>query len=181
MPQFGSNTVIPARVRLIMLDCFDTLVEHREWTYHARRGVKDFLDHFARQRGVVLVVVSDADEQAIRAALDQAGLERYFTKIYHAGNASQDLGHSRRRKRLDVPVREAGHQPGDAVFIGDSPADAEAARFHAIPFIRVPRPEDEAFSFSSLISGPSRYNSGDFSALMLQHYADQQRKGEPKP
>ncbi len=176
MPQFGSSTVIPARVRLIMLDCFDTLVEHQDWTYLARRGVVEFLAHFSKKRNVALVVVSDAEESAIVAALDQAKLSGYFGRIYHAGNASQDLGHGRRRKRLDIPLVDLGIAAADALFIGDSPADAESARFHSIPFIRVPRSEDRAFTFASLITGPSCYNSGDFSAAMMKYYL-----GDDKP
>ena len=51
--------------------------------------------------------------------------------------------------------------------------DSLAAGEFGVPFIRVPRSEDATFSFAQLISGPSRYRSGDFTAVMLDRYKPQ--------
>ena len=61
------------------------------------------------------------------------------------------------------------------MFIGDSPLDAEAARQHQIPFIRVPRSEDLEFTFDCLIGGPSRYNSNQFSSVLFERYLQRKK------
>jgi FMN phosphatase YigB (HAD superfamily) len=174
MAQHGSQTVIPARVRLILFDCFETLVELRGPSYVVRTGVADLLAHFHRQRGVSLAVLSDAAEEQVVAALTQAGIADRFARVYHAANASEDLGEGRTRKRLDVPLRDFACDRDDAIFVGDSPSDASAAQHYQVPFIRVPRSEDRGFSFATLISGPSRYSSAEFSAAFIAQYLQRQ-------
>ncbi|MBA3847012.1 MAG: HAD family hydrolase [Planctomycetes bacterium] len=174
MPQFGAGTIISGEAKLILLDCFETLVSLEGSQYRARNGVAAFLDHFAGKAD--LVVVSDAEEETVVKALDQAGLQSRIKRIYHAGNAIVRDGAGRIRKRLDVPLTDFKVQPHQAVFIGDSPLDAEAARRYMVPFIRVPRSEDRSFTFSRLIAGPSRYDSSEFSAQFLEQYI-----GERKP
>ena len=180
MTQHGSQTVIPARVRLILFDCFETLVELRGPSYVPRTGIPELLAHFHRRRGVSLAVLSDAGEEQVVAALTQAGIAERFVRVYHAANASEDLGEGRARKRLDVPLRDFGCDRDDAVFIGDSPADANAAQHYQVPFIRVPRSEDRAFTFATLISGPSRYSSAEFSAAFIAQYLERKPLAPPQ-
>lgn len=181
MAQYGSVTTITPRTRLILLDCFETLVELVDGLYRPRQGVSDFIRHFSLKRAVPLVVISDAELEVVESALEQADLRGGVTAIYHAGNALEDLGDGRLRKRLDVPLSDFQVRPAFAVFIGDSPLDALAAQHHGVPFIRVPRSEDHAFSFASLISGPSRYDSGEFSATFLDEYLKRvQKKDDPE-
>jgi phosphoglycolate phosphatase-like HAD superfamily hydrolase len=172
MPQFGGETVIPRDVKLILMDCFETLVELDARGYHPRQGVGDFLQHFVRERKVPVAVISDSGEELIKAALKQAGIRHFIHGIFHAGNANDTLPDGRQRKRLDVPLAHFKVEAQRAVYIGDSPLDAEAAKQYGIPFIRVPRSEDAMFSFAGLIRGPSRYQSADFTALMLERYRD---------
>lgn len=174
MPQFGGDTTIPAGVRLILMDCFETLVEYEARGYVPRQGVGDFLRYFVRERQVPVAVISDAGEELIAAALKQAGIRHLIRDLWHAGNASETLPDGRTRKRLDVPLQAYGIEARDTVYIGDSPLDADAAQRFGIPFIRVPRSEDLSFSFANLINGPSRYRSADFTAVMLDRY------GKPK-
>jgi phosphoglycolate phosphatase-like HAD superfamily hydrolase len=173
MRQFGGDTTIPRDVRLILMDCFETLLELNERNAYAPRlGIGEFLQHFVRDRGVPVAVISDAAEDLIVAALKQAGIRHLVRGVYHSINASEALGDGRQRKRLDVPLREFGVPPAQAVYIGDSPFDAQAAQHHGLPFIRVPRSEDLGFNFASLITGPSRYRSADFTSVMLDRYRD---------
>ena len=123
-----------------------------------------------------MVVISDATEELIASALKQAGIRHFFQAIYHAGNASEALADQRQRKRLDLPLADFKVAPEEAVFIGDSPLDAQAAQHHEVPFIRVPRSEDTSFTFSILITGPSRYRSADFSAVLSDRYGKDQAK-----
>ncbi len=167
---FGGDTRIPPTVRLILLDCFETLVELDAAGYRPRRGVVDFLDHFTKRRAVPMGVVSDAEEVLVLRTLEQAGLRRRFKAVFHRGNASRILPDGRHRKDL-VPVLAHFRIPAaEAVFIGDSPLDGEAAKDAGVPFVRVPRSEDRGFTFARLISGASRYHSGEFSAQFLDTY-----------
>ncbi len=167
--QFGANTVIGLRVRLILMDCFETLVALGDEGYRPRRGVNRFLTAFVSERRVPVVVISDAPEPAIVGALRQAGLLPQIQAIYDR-RAADHLGSGRVRKRLDLPLQDLRLSPQQAVFIGDSPLDAEASRHHQVPFIRVPRSEDQGFTFEQLISGPSRYRSGEFALHLANAY-----------
>lgn len=158
------------------MDCFETLVEMHEGAYRIRRGVAAFLDHFSSRRSVPVAVITDADQISVEAALLQAGVRERFQGVYHSGNAMEALADGRARKRLDIPLADFGVEADRAVFIGDSPLDAEAAEHHGVPFIRVPRSEDRAFTFEVLITGPSRYDSGEFSATMIDAYLKRKRK-----
>ena len=168
--QMGADTVLSDRHRLVLMDCFETLVQYADGRYIARTGVVVFLEEITKRRRKTVVVISDAAQQVIEAALRESGLWGYVRDVYHAGNSAEDLGHGRMRKRLDLVLTEYQTARDDAVFIGDSPLDAEAAAFHQVPFIRVPRSEDHTFTFVSLLAGPSRYDSGEFSSKLFQTY-----------
>jgi phosphoglycolate phosphatase-like HAD superfamily hydrolase len=175
MQQFGSATTITPGIRLILLDCFETLVELDGQTYRPRLGMTEFLTHFSARIGVPIVVISDAPRELVEQAIAQARLASFIVAVYHAGNAMEQLPGGRARKRLDIPVADFGVKGDQAVFIGDSPLDAEAAQHHNVRFIRVPRSEDRTFTFASLITGPSRYQSQEFNLTFLDRY----RKGGP--
>lgn len=170
MAQFGSETRISGDVRLLLLDCFETMVELEGHAYRPRNGMREFLTHYGAKVGLPIAVISDAGLTLVERALAEARLSTYPRAIYHAGNAAEDLGGGRRRKRLDLPVADFGLKPAQALFIGDSPLDAEAARHHGVQFIRVPRSEDRAFSFVTLIDGVSRYQSQEFNLTFLDRY-----------
>lgn len=175
MAQFGGSTRISADIRLLLLDCFETMVELDGHAYRARNGMTGFLAHYSGKVGLPVVVISDAGRDQVDRALAEAGLATYPVAIYHAGNAAADLGDGRRRKRLDLAVADFKLRPEQALFIGDSPLDAEAAQHYGVQFIRVPRSEDRAFSFQSLIDGASRYQSQEFNLTFLDRYGN--RKG----
>ncbi len=168
--QFGADTVISGKTRLILMDCFETLVVLKDGNYEPRQGVVKFLDHFTGKHALPIAVISDATAVAVNAALRQAKLFSRIRDIYHVENASEALSAGRLRKRLDIPLRDYALHPDQAVFIGDSPLDAEAAAHYGVPFIRVPRSEDQNFSFAGLIKGPSRYDSGEFLGNMLRTF-----------
>jgi FMN phosphatase YigB (HAD superfamily) len=182
MPQFGADTVIPPGVKLILMDCFETLVALEGGKYQPRLGVVELLRHYVRRpKPVTIAVISDAPEAQVKAALNQAGIARLIARIYHAGNAAEPLPEGKTRKRLDLPVRDYQVTLADTVFIGDSPLDAEAAAHHGMPFIRVPRSEDIDFTFTTLVAGPSRYASQDFNGKMIGHYLSKNATAPPPP
>lgn len=173
--QFGSGTIIPANAGLIILDCFETLVEMRERTYIARQGVDAFIEHFSRRLRVPLAVLSDGEQSAVEAALSQAGLAGRTAAVVGAPDSLLQLPDGRVLKRLDLLLQRFSVQAEAAVFVGDSPLDAQAARHFGVPFVRVPRSEDRDFTFASLIHGPSRYQSSEFSAVFLERYLNRKK------
>jgi phosphoglycolate phosphatase-like HAD superfamily hydrolase len=181
MPQFGGGTVITLDTRLILLDCFETLVELEGGAYRPRLGMPEFLAHFASRVGTPLAVVSDAGQAEVERAVAEAGVGGSLMRIYHAGNAAEDLGGGRTRKRLDLALADFKVRPEQAVFIGDSPLDAEAAQHYRLRFIRVPRSEDRRFTFASLITGPSRYRSQEFNLTFLERYGKDAKPGGSRP
>lgn len=181
MSQFGGATTIGPEVRLILLDCFETMVELEGKTYRPRLGITEFLTHFGSRVGIPIAVISDAKQSEVDAALSQARLATYVVKVYHAGNAAEKLDNGRTRKRLDVPLSEFKVQATQTLFIGDSPLDAEAAQHHRVQFIRVPRSEDRSFSFANLITGPSRYRSQEFNVTFLDRYEKNDPQKDKRP
>jgi phosphoglycolate phosphatase-like HAD superfamily hydrolase len=173
MGQHGADTVIGRQVRLLICDCFETLVQHSGEGYVARAGVPVFLDHFVSRLGLPLAVCSDASYDAVSEALTQAKLLDWADHIFGVEVSGERLENGLIRKRLDVVVAHYGMPLGQIVFIGDSPLDAQAAHHHQVSFIRVPRSEDEDFDFTQLIAGPSRYDSAEFSSTMLDFYMKQ--------
>lgn len=162
--------MIDSGVDLLLLDCFDTLVELAGARYRARRGVGAFLRHFGERLRVPLVVISDAEGAVLRRALAQAGFADRFAALYHAPDAVEHDVDGVPRKRLDRPLRDFRVAAGRAVFVGDSAFDARAARHHAVPFVRVPGHADREFSFTCLIDGPSRYRSDEYTTRMLRRF-----------
>lgn len=177
-PQFGGSTVIPPDVALLIFDCFETLIALNGRRYAPRRGVPELLDHLAATcPETPRVVISDADAALVEAALAEAGLRERIDAVFGAPESLATLPDGRQIKRLDMVMERYRAPLQRTVFIGDSPLDAAAAQHHRVPFIRVPRSEDQAFSFACLISGPSRYHSTEFSAVFLQHYL--RHRGRP--
>lgn len=181
MSQFGGATTIGPDVRLILLDCFETMVELDGQTYRPRLGMTEFLTHFGSRVGIPIAVISDARKSEVEGALAQARLRTYVVALYHADNAAEQLDGGRMRKRIDVPMVDFKLKPTQVVFIGDSPLDAEAAQHHGVQFIRVPRSEDRSFSFATLITGPSRYRSQEFNITFLDRYAKNDTKKDLRP
>lgn len=152
------------------------MVELDGQVYRPRLGMTEFLTHFGARVGIPIAVISDAKKSEVDAALSQARLGTFVVKIYHADNAGEQLASGRIRKRLDVPVGDFRIKPTQAVFVGDSPLDAEAAQHHGVHFIRVPRSEDRNFSFASLITGPSGYRSQEFNVTFLERYTTKDKR-----
>lgn len=169
LPQFGATTTIPASTRLVVLDCYETLVEFRVDRYVARRGIPRLLAHFIDERSLPVMVMSDAAQAEVEAAVAASGQAARIAWILGAPASLAEVG-TRRLKRLDLAAMLYDVPLAEILFIGDSPLDAMAAQHHGVPFIRVPRSEDRGFSFAQLIHGPSRYDSQDFAEVMQTSY-----------
>jgi phosphoglycolate phosphatase-like HAD superfamily hydrolase len=96
-------------------------------------GMADLLGRVAAA-GARNVVVTTKGEQVARGVLDALGLARHVSGV---------VGDDGRRplKPSPVPVadacRLAGAEPGDAVLVGDTAHDAEAARGAGVAFLGV--------------------------------------------
>lgn len=173
--QFGGGTVIPTDIGLIILDCFETMVEMHGRRYVPRQGIVEFIEHFGARWNVPLAVLSDGEQGAVEGALAQAGLAGRVAAVIGAPDALVQLPDGRVLKHLDLVLRRFGQPASAAVFVGDSPLDADAARHFQVPFVRVPRSEDRDFTFAALIRGPSRYQSSEFSAVFLERYLNRKK------
>ena len=71
MAQFGSTTRISSDIRLLLLDCFETMVELNGHVYQARHGMVDFLTHYGARIGLPIAVISDASQELVSQALAQ--------------------------------------------------------------------------------------------------------------
>ncbi|MFW5846418.1 MAG: HAD family hydrolase [Planctomycetota bacterium] len=169
MVQFGSDTVLDDSMRLVVFDCFDTLVCMRQRRYIARNGVRRLLNHLAKQRRE-LAILSDGSERGVRSALQQAGLGNRFPEIFAVERACELGADGIMRKRLDRVMAHFRRSPAETVFIGDSPIDAEAARSQGAHFIRVPGEADTDFSFAQLLDGASHYHSECYVDRLLRSY-----------
>ena len=143
------------------MDCFETVVCMQNRKYIKRNGIAHFLEHFKGQRKYI-VIHSDAKRSLVIHALEEAGVFSIFDAIYDADNAGESLDDDTALKCLDIPMTDFQSNPAKTVFIGDSPMDAISAGNYNVPFIRVPRSEDQNFTFAQLVDGPSRYSSEVF-------------------
>lgn len=143
-------------------------------SYVPRHGIHAFLRHFEAQ-GAYMVIHSDAQRELVQRALVQAGLIDAFDAIYDADNAGVSLDDDTALKCLDIPMKDYHVGRTQTVFIGDSPMDAISAHNYGVPFIRVPRSEDQTFTFAMLISGPSRYSSEIFEQILDDFYEDEKK------
>lgn len=176
MGQHGADTVIGDDVRLLIMDCFETLVTLEGGQYRLRNGVDAFLLHFVTRLSIPLAIHSDAERGLLSSVIESVGLQRYAAALYDGDQAGIPLDNGLLLKDLAQPLADFKVSADDAVFIGDSRLDAQSAERFDVPFIRVPRSEDRQFSFTRLIGGSSRYKSGEFTQTMLRHYLGDQHE-----
>jgi HAD superfamily hydrolase (TIGR01509 family) len=85
-----------------------------------------------RDIGLVLVVASSANEEELRPLLEVCGALPY---IQHQ-TSSDDAKHSKPDPDIvQVALQKAGCSPGEAVMLGDTPYDVQAARKAGVPAI----------------------------------------------
>jgi phosphoglycolate phosphatase len=95
-------------------------------------GVRDALAHYAKD-GVKLAVVTNKTDSAARTVLTHFGLFDAFAVVV----GDTGLARKPRPDMLFSALRQLGQTAADAVMVGDSAADAEAARAAGMPSILV--------------------------------------------
>ncbi len=85
-----------------------------------------------RAQGLELVVASSASEKDLQALLEQAGVD----DLVKARTSSSDVDESKPAPdAIQAALASAGCAPGEAVMIGDTPYDVEAAQRAGVPVI----------------------------------------------
>jgi phosphoglycolate phosphatase-like HAD superfamily hydrolase len=100
-------------------------------------GARDLLVALTDE-GIPAYVASGSPHAELELALDHHGLRPLLR---------QSWGHPTTKPQvIDIVVERHGLSSGEVLFIGDAPADLEAARCRSVPFVgRVPRGEPNPF------------------------------------
>ncbi|MGK5091530.1 HAD hydrolase-like protein [Deltaproteobacteria bacterium TL4] len=89
------------------------------------KGAKEFLDDFSEK--VPLYLISISPEEELSKVLDERKLKKYFQQVYANPIKKSEVFQS--------ILSQKGLTPLDAVYIGDTPEDYQAAVSTGIPFI----------------------------------------------
>ena len=86
-------------------------------------GTRELIERFLAD-GYVLAVASSAAEEELQPLLEQAGV----ADLIHRRTSSDDADHSKPDPDIvQAALEEAGCDPPDAIMLGDTPYDVEAA------------------------------------------------------
>ncbi|MGW0474486.1 HAD family hydrolase [Streptomyces coeruleorubidus] len=128
--------VLEERLAAGELAAAELVAAHHEW----HTPYADALIRKLARRGATLAVVTNNSPLAAAAHLDRRGLLPYFTTVQ--GRRADDPGLM--KPHPDVlfrALRVLGLGPGDAVMIGDTPTDVEAAARAGVEFVGYGRNE----------------------------------------
>ena len=111
-----------AELEAMMATYRDHYVAHHDDHVRAFPGVRDALTRL-RARGVKMGIVSGKVRRGIERGLRHTGLAEYFDVLVGADDLAEHKPHP-------APLLRAAEAIGavDAVYVGDAPADMEAAR-----------------------------------------------------
>ncbi|MBT8075386.1 MAG: phosphoenolpyruvate carboxykinase (ATP), partial [Gammaproteobacteria bacterium] len=169
---------IPPGTRLIIVDAHDTIfqpdlsrtqadifkdpMKKERITWMLRYGFLNFIEYFAVQKNIDIVISSDGQKTRLTRIAKRFGILDKLKAIYGAEHIDKwDL-----LKRLDKILDHCQVEAGDAVFIGDSEVDRFSAEKYDIPFIQVPNTVSErAFSFNSFLE--IDFGRGDYGLELI--------------
>ena len=169
---------IPAGTRLIIVDAHDTIfkpdlsrthadifndpMKKERITWMLRYGFLNFVEYFAVQKKIDIVISSDGQKRRLSGIAQQFGVYDKLKRIYGAEHIDKwDY-----LKRLDKILEQCEVAPEEAVFIGDSQVDRFSAEKYGVPFIQVPNTvEDRTFSFNAFLE--IDFDRGDYGLELL--------------
>jgi phosphoenolpyruvate carboxykinase (ATP) len=169
---------IPPGTRLIIVDAHDTIfqpdlsrtqadifkdpMKKERITWMLRYGFLNFIEYFAVQKNIDIVISSDGQKARLTRIAKRFGILDKLKAIYGAEHIDKwDL-----LKRLDKILDRCQVEAGNAVFIGDSEVDRFSAEKYDIPFIQVPNTVSErAFSFNSFLE--IDFGRGDYGLELI--------------
>jgi len=176
---------IPAGTKLIIVDAHDTIfkpdlsrtqadifddpMKKERITWMLRYGFLNFIEYFAVQKKIEIVISSDGQKRRLTAIARQFGIYDKLKAIYGAEHIDKwDY-----LKQLDKILAHCQIEAKDAVFIGDSQVDRFSAEKHGVPFIQVPNTVSErAFSFNSFLE--IDFDKGDYGLRLIDLHAIKQ-------
>jgi len=168
-----SDYRIPPGTKLIIVDAHDTIfkpdlsrteadifndpMKKERITWMLRYGFLNFIEYFAVQKGIEIVISSDGQKRRLTGIARKFGIYDKLKAIYGAEHIDKwDY-----LKRLDKILTQCDVEAKDAVFIGDSQVDRFSAEKYGVPFIQVPNTVSErTFSFNSFLE--IEFHSGDY-------------------
>ena len=169
---------IPPGTKLIIVDAHDTIfqpdlsrtnadifkdpMKKERITWMLRYGFLNFIEYFAVQKKLDIVISSDGQKRRLTRIAKRFGVYDKLKAIYGAEHIDKwDY-----LKRLDKILDDDQVEAKDAVFIGDSQVDQFSAEKYGVPFIPVPNTVSErAFSFNSFLE--IEFGSGDFGLELI--------------
>jgi len=174
----SSGYRIPAGTKLIIVDAHDTIfkpdlsrtqadifkdpMNKERITWMLRYGFLNFIEYFAVQKKIDIVISSDGQKRRLSAIAKQFGIDDKLKAIYGAEHIDKwDY-----LKRLDKILKDCQTEAEEAVFIGDSQVDKFSAEKYGVPFIQVPNTVSErSFSFNSFLE--IDFNRGDYGLELI--------------
>ena len=164
---------IPPGTKLIIVDAHDTIfqpdlsrtqadifrdpMKKERITWMLRYGFLNFIEYFAVQKNLDIVISSDGQKTRLTRIAKRFGILNKLKAIYGA----EHIDKWDHLKRLDKILDQCQLEAKDAVFIGDSQVDQFSAEKYGMPFIQVPNTVSErAFSFNSFLE--IEFGSGDY-------------------
>ena len=164
---------IPPETKLIIVDAHDTIfqpdlsrtqadifkdpMKKERITWMLRYGFLNFIEYFAVQKNLDIVISSDGQKARLTRIAKRFGILNKLKAIYGA----EHIDKWDHLKRLDKILDQCQVEAKDAVFIGDSQVDQFSAEKYGMPFIQVPNTVSErAFSFNSFLE--IEFGSGDY-------------------
>ena len=159
-----SQYIIPAGTKLIIVDAHDTIfkpdlsrtqaeifddpMKKERITWMLRYGFLNFIEYFAVQKNIDIVISSDGQKRRLTGIARKFGIYDKLKAIYGA----EHIDRWDYLKRLDKILSAYQVAAEQAVFIGDSQVDQFSAEKYGVPFIQVPNTVSErAFSFNSFL------------------------------
>ena len=169
---------IPPGTKLIIVDAHDTIfqpdlsrthtdvfkdpMKKERITWMLRYGFLNFIEYFAVQKKLQIVISSDGRKRRLTRIAKRFGIYDKLKAIYGAEHIDKwDY-----LKQLDKILDHCEVEAKDAVFIGDSQVDQFSAEKYGIPFIQVPNTVSErAFSFNSFLE--IEFGGGDYGLELI--------------
>jgi len=169
---------IPPGTKLIIVDAHDTIfqpdlsrtqadvfkdpMKKERITWMLRYGFLNFIEYFAVQKKLQIVISSDGRKRRLTRIARRFGIYDKLKAIYGAEHIDKwDY-----LKRLDKILDQCQVEARDAVFIGDSQVDQFSAEKYGVAFIQVPNTVSErAFSFNSFLE--IEFGSGDYGLELI--------------
>ncbi len=158
---FGKPLMTPEQVQYIHMATAEESVDYlfaddprREEAHHLRLhtdyhrfipymklapGARDVLQEL-KSRGKKLAICTNRST-SMKAILDQFSLQPFFDCVVTALDVSKPKPNP---EGLFLVLKSLHVPPGEALYVGDSPLDAEASRLSGIPFAAYRQPDLEA-------------------------------------